>query len=53
MDRGAWWAMVHGVAESQIRLSNGHKDTRDECKTELALGLSQEWRSVIRLAVIY
>ena len=22
MDRGAWWAVVHGVAESQIRLSN-------------------------------
>ena len=22
MDRGAWWAKVHGVAQSQIRLSN-------------------------------
>ena len=22
MDRGAWWAVVHGVAESQIRLSD-------------------------------
>ena len=22
MDRGAWWARVHGVAESQTRLSN-------------------------------
>ena len=22
MDRGAWWATVHGVAKSQIRLSN-------------------------------
>ena len=21
MDRGAWWAAVHGVAESQIQLS--------------------------------
>ena len=21
-DRGAWWALVHGVAESQTRLSN-------------------------------
>ena len=22
VDRGAWWATVHGVAESQIRLNN-------------------------------
>ena len=22
MDRGAWWATVHGVAESQTRLSD-------------------------------
>ena len=22
MDRGAWWATVHGVTESQIRLSD-------------------------------
>ena len=22
MDRGAWWATVHGVAKSQARLSN-------------------------------
>ena len=22
MDRGAWWAIVHGVAKSQTRLSN-------------------------------
>ena len=22
MDRGAWWARVHGVAKSQTRLSN-------------------------------
>ena len=24
MDRGAWWAMVHGVAKSQTRLSDQH-----------------------------
>ena len=24
MDRGAWWATVHGVAKSQTRLSNQH-----------------------------
>ena len=23
MDRGAWWATVHGVAKSQTRLSTG------------------------------
>ena len=25
MDREAWWAIVHGVTKSQIRLSNQHK----------------------------
>ena len=24
MDRGAWWATVHGVAKSQTQLSNFH-----------------------------
>ena len=24
MDRGAWWAAVHGVTKSQTRLSNLH-----------------------------
>ena len=24
MDRGAWWAAVHGVAKSRMRLSNEH-----------------------------
>ena len=24
MDRGAWWATVHGVAQSQTRLSDEH-----------------------------
>ena len=29
MDRGAWWAAVHGVAKSQTRLSDrAHTDTR-------------------------
>ena len=30
MDRGAWWATVHGVAKSQTRLSNS------ACKQQLA-----------------
>ena len=24
MDRGAWWATIHGVAKSQIKLSDFH-----------------------------
>ena len=27
MDRGAWWATVHGVAKSRTRLSNQHTHT--------------------------
>ena len=30
MDRGVWWAIVHGVAKSQVmteRLTNTHTDT--------------------------
>ena len=30
MDRGAWWATVHGVAKSQTWLSNSH--THQQCK---------------------
>ena len=30
MDRGAWWATVHGVTKSQTRLST-HKNTRMGC----------------------
>ena len=26
MDRGFWWATVHGVTKSQARLSNGTTD---------------------------
>ena len=28
MDRGAWWAIVHGVAKSQTQLSNHHCHAR-------------------------
>ena len=27
MDRGAWWATVHGVAKSRARLSGKHTNT--------------------------
>ena len=26
MDRGAWWATIHGVAKSQTRLSTAHAE---------------------------
>ena len=29
MDRGVWWAAVHGVTESQTRLTD-HRHTREE-----------------------
>ena len=39
MDRGAWWATVHGVTESQTRLEqlNTHEHTRvyNMCVTRL------------------
>ena len=28
MDRGAWWATIHGVTKSQTRLSDYHPHTR-------------------------
>ena len=32
MDRGAWWAIVHGVAKSQTRLSvHTHTHTPFQC----------------------
>ena len=27
MDRGAWWATVHGITKSEIQLSNSHTHT--------------------------
>ena len=30
MDRGAWWATVHGVAESWIQLSTAQDNTKSE-----------------------
>ena len=30
MDRGAWWATVHGAAESWIQLSTAQDNTKSE-----------------------
>ena len=32
MDRGAWWATVHGVTKSQTRLNKSHTHTHTHCK---------------------
>ena len=32
MDRGAWWATVHGVAKSQTQLSTHKQESRGEVK---------------------
>ena len=34
MDRGAWWATVHGVAKSQTRLSKQHTHTHTHIPLE-------------------
>ena len=36
MDRGAWWATVHGVAKSWTQLSNCH--THSWCKEQMQDG---------------
>ena len=33
MDRGAWWATVHGVAKNQTQLSDSHTDTHTHTHT--------------------
>ena len=35
MDRGAWWATVHGVAESQTTVVNEHAPCMTESNTTL------------------
>ena len=32
MDRGAWWATIHGTAKSRTRLSNEARDSRKEVR---------------------
>ena len=35
MDRGAWWAPVHGVTKSQTRLTNMYLSLHDAQKSDL------------------
>ena len=48
MDRGAWWAIVHGVEKSQTRLSNWHvtymlTDSREQWTVSILCG---RWKRV-------
>ena len=43
MDRGAWWATVHGIARSQTRLSNNHHNNK--CVTKF-------YSSVLKIALL-
>ena len=51
MDRGAWWAVVHGVAQSQTRLKqlSMHACTGEGNDNPLVFlpGESQGWRSLV------
>ena len=43
MDRGAWWAMVHGVSESQTRLSTcAHTHTHTHTMENNQISIVQE-----------
>ena len=42
MDRGAWWAIVHGVAKSRTRLSNSACNSRAGCKLGPGRGKARE-----------
>ena len=43
MDRGAWWATVHGVANSQIRLSDGNNWLLKHCLWSYIYIISVLW----------
>ena len=40
MDKGAWWATVHGVTKSQTQLSNTHTHTHTH---------TQRWKGNIQM----
>ena len=43
MDRGAWWAIVHGATKSWTRLSNSHSFTDYKSSSE-----TQPFRQLVR-----
>ena len=45
MDRGAWWATVHGVAKGQTRLSGSHHHHNNKCVTKF-------YSSVLKTALL-
>ena len=47
MDREAWRAVVHGVAESQTRLSNWNE------KIEISLNIIQEWFAAFIVSLLF
>ena len=48
MDRGAWWAIVHGVTKSWTQLSDFHSPLYKDCVTKGAGNhKSTEWKSVL------
>ena len=53
MDRGAWWATVHGIAKSWTRLSNEHvhfsfTSSHQPCSHMLCGYCSRSWSSAWR-----
>ena len=50
MDRGAWWATVHGVAKSQTRLSD--QTAANEVTTTLVQPGLEPWQSASQQVVL-
>ena len=46
MDRGAWWATVHGVIKSQTRLSDTHTHTHTSSNRTPVVIVSQ-WGNIV------
>ena len=39
MDREVWWATVHGVTESQTRMSRQHVHVHDRINNDTKMGI--------------